>query len=120
MFFYRESLPCVKIKNMSKLENKKLCEAVGKRMRELRTELAISQNDLAALADLHNSIIGKIERGLTNPKLDTLTRIAKALDTNVSDLTAHVTNDLLSPKTRERISAKDLIEERRRATAGGQ
>lgn len=85
--------------------------AVGARVRELRSALGISQQDLADLAMLHASNLGKLERGEANPNLDTLTRVATALETNVSDLTRYVSADHVSPIDR-RVTVSDLIRAR--------
>ena len=85
--------------------------ALGKRLREIREALNISQHDLSELAHVDPSNIGKIERGQANPKLDTVTRIATALDTSVSDLTRYVTAEHVAPIER-RITAADLIRAR--------
>ncbi len=37
--------------------------AVGRRVRELRTQLEISQEELAARANLHRNYVGSVERG---------------------------------------------------------
>ena len=60
---------------------------------------------------LHASNLGKLERGDANPNLDTLTRVATALETNVSDLTRYVSADHVSPIDR-RVTVSDLIEAR--------
>lgn len=64
--------------------------ALGVRVRELRLEAGLSQHDLAQLAALHPSNIGRIERGAVNPSLETLAHLARGLDCSVSDLTAYV------------------------------
>lgn len=85
--------------------------AVGKRMKEIRNALNISQLDLAELSHVHPSNMGKIERGQANPSLDTLTRIATALDTTVADLVRYVTPEHVAPRER-RVTAADLIRAR--------
>lgn len=85
--------------------------AVGVRIRELRTALGISQQDLAELAAIHASNLGKIERGEANPNLDTLARIATALESSVSELTRYVTSEHVAPVDR-RITVSDLIQAR--------
>ena len=59
---------------------------VGFRIREVRQERGLSQEKLAALADLHRAYIGQIERGEKNIGLKNLEKIAKALDVNIKDL----------------------------------
>ena len=61
--------------------------AVGTRIRALRAQHGLSQARLAEVALLHPSNLGRLERGLSNPNLDTLVRIATALGTTVSELT---------------------------------
>ncbi len=53
--------------------------AFGKRLRELRIKVGISQEKLAELADLHRNYVGLLERGLQSPSLNTICRLAKAL-----------------------------------------
>lgn len=43
--------------------------AFGHRMRELRTERALSQDDLADKLDMHATAIGRIERGKREPRI---------------------------------------------------
>jgi len=59
---------------------------VGFRIREVRQERGLSQEKLAALADLHRAYIGQIERGEKNIGLKNLEKIAKALVVNIKDL----------------------------------
>lgn len=53
---------------------------VGLRIRNCREAKNISQEQLANKAGLATGTIGKIERGINNPKTDTLLRIAHELD----------------------------------------
>jgi len=59
---------------------------VGFNIRRIREELGISQEKLAALADLHRAYIGQIERGEKNIGLKNLEKIAKALHVNITEL----------------------------------
>lgn len=59
-----------------------VCEAVHKR----RSELGISQEELAQRAGLHRTYISDIERGARNPTLKTLSRLAVALELSASKL----------------------------------
>ncbi len=59
---------------------------VGFRIREVRQERGLSQEKLAALADLHRAYVGQIERGEKNIGLRNLEKIAKALGVNIKDL----------------------------------
>ncbi|MGO1435290.1 MAG: helix-turn-helix domain-containing protein [Canibacter sp.] len=91
--------------------------SVGRRIKERRSELAISQDDLAHLTQINVSNIGKIERGQGNPRLDSLVRIAVALEISVSNLTQYVTkNDV--PHVENQLTVRQLKEARRQARDG--
>ena len=59
---------------------------VGFSIRRMREARGLSQEKLAALADLHRAYIGQIERGEKNIGLQNLEKIAKALGVHVRDL----------------------------------
>lgn len=59
---------------------------VGTRIRQHRTQLGLSQEKLAELAELNTVYIGVIERGEKNPSIDILYRISKGLGISLSDL----------------------------------
>jgi transcriptional regulator with XRE-family HTH domain len=59
---------------------------VGRRIRNLRQRKGISQEVLAEKSSLHRTYIGGVERGLRNPSLKSLHRIAKGLGVSVGDL----------------------------------
>ena len=59
---------------------------VGKRIRNLREGKGISQEVLAEKSGLHRTYIGGVERGLRNPSLKSLNRMAKGLGVGVADL----------------------------------
>lgn len=58
----------------------------GKHLRKLREERGWTQEDLADKAGMHFTYIGQIERGLRNPSLVNLERLAKALGINAGKL----------------------------------
>lgn len=58
----------------------------GTKVRELRTEKNVSQEQLAFDADLHRTYIGMIERAEKNVTLINIEKIAKALNVNIRDL----------------------------------
>jgi len=59
---------------------------VGLNIRKIREDKGLSQEKLAALADLHRTYIGQIERGEKNIGLRNLEKIAKALNVDIKDL----------------------------------
>jgi transcriptional regulator with XRE-family HTH domain len=56
-----------------------IMEQVGFRIRTIREERGLSQEELGALAGLHRAYIGQIERGEKNIGVKNLEKIAKAL-----------------------------------------
>ena len=62
--------------------------AFGKRVRELRMGLRLSQEELAEQAGLHRNYIGGVERGERNIGLLNVDRLAAALNSRLSDLFA--------------------------------
>ena len=59
---------------------------VGLNIRKIREDKELSQEKLAALADLHRTYVGQIERGEKNIGLRNLEKIAHALNVNIKDL----------------------------------
>lgn len=60
--------------------------ALGRVIRDLRTQLAISQEELANRCDMDRTYVGGIERGEKNPSYEKMLRIAAALDVRISEL----------------------------------
>lgn len=57
------------------------------KIKRIREKLGLSQEKLARLADVSNNTIINIEAGKQgNPTIETLKRIAKALNTPIEDL----------------------------------
>ena len=60
---------------------------ISDNIKKYRNKLGISQDRLSKLADVTYNTIIKIESGANiNPTIDTLTKIAKALNVSVDDL----------------------------------
>lgn len=53
--------------------------AVGRRVRDLRRELKVSQEELAARAGLHRNYVGSVERGERDIGINAIGKLAKAL-----------------------------------------
>lgn len=58
----------------------------GERVREVRKEKGLSQEELAHKADLHRTYIGMIERAEKNITLLNIEKIANALEVNINEL----------------------------------
>lgn len=56
---------------------------VGKRIREIRIEKKLSQQDLAAKCNFEKSNMSRLEAGRSNATLSTLEIVAKSLGVNV-------------------------------------
>ena len=57
----------------------------GKKVREERAKLGLSQEKLAARAGVHRTYIGMIERGEKNITLENIEKIAKALKISIAE-----------------------------------
>ncbi len=62
-----------------------LLKQLGDRLRELRDNAGISQEQLANEIGLDRTYISGIERGKRNPSIQSLYRIAKGLDVTLED-----------------------------------
>jgi transcriptional regulator with XRE-family HTH domain len=61
-------------------------QKLGKKLRELRTESGLSQERLGEITGLDRTYISGIERGVRNPSLKNIEKLAKALKIPVSEL----------------------------------
>ncbi|WP_296167497.1 helix-turn-helix transcriptional regulator [uncultured Brevundimonas sp.] len=59
---------------------------LGANVKRLREQLGLSQEQLAFDADMHRTYISGIERGVRNPTVTVLERLAKALKAKSADL----------------------------------
>ena len=60
---------------------------LGMRIRFLRKQRNLSIEDLSLEAGLNRNYLSDLERGMRNPSLKVLSRIAKALKISISELT---------------------------------
>ncbi len=58
----------------------------GERVRELRQDKGLSQEELAFKAKVHRTYLGGIERGERNPALKNIAAIAGALEVSLGKL----------------------------------
>ena len=63
-----------------------IAKQFGHRVRKLRGEQELSQEALAAKADIDRAFLSGIERGVENPTLFTIQAIADGLKTTVGNL----------------------------------
>lgn len=65
-------------------DERRLAEAIGSQIREYRTQLKMTINDVARQASLSTGMLSKIERGVSSPSLATISAIAAALNVPVT------------------------------------
>lgn len=61
-------------------------QKLGKKIRELRHEAGLSQEKLGEITGLDRTYISGIERGVRNPSIRNIEKLAKALKARMSDL----------------------------------
>jgi len=100
-----------------------LTQLIGERIRMYRTRKDLSQEALGELAGLHGNYIGQLERGEKNATLESIEKVARALDLPFEVLFENIIDgrtqneiprkcyDLLTPlSVREQKAMLDLIE----------
>jgi len=65
----------------------------GKRITQLRKDRGLSQDKLAWGGDMARSFIGEVERGLRNPTLTNICKLADALGVKKSELFILIDDD---------------------------
>ncbi|MDD4354668.1 MAG: helix-turn-helix domain-containing protein [Candidatus Izemoplasmatales bacterium] len=70
-------------------------EFIGRKIRELRLENGLTQEELADRSELTKGFISQLERGLTSPSIATLQDLLGALGTNLAEFFANDEEDLV-------------------------
>ncbi len=65
-------------------------KAIGRVLREQRKARGVSQEALALSADVDRTFVSQIERGIRQPTITTLWKLARALDVQPSTLVARM------------------------------
>lgn len=85
-------------KNVHSMKAGELKRLIGTAIRSKRSELGISQEELADRAGLHRTYISDVERGARNPSLESIHKLAMALELSLSGLFDHANvEDLPKP-----------------------
>lgn len=63
-----------------------LTKLIGERIRFLRKERGLSQEELAYRASLHNTYIGQLERGEKNATIESVAKVCAALEITLEEL----------------------------------
>lgn len=80
-----------------------IAKQLGIRIRHLRNERHMSQEELSFKAGISPAHLGQIERATKNPTIDTIAKIAAALDVSVSSL---FTSDTISAPIQSAVIGK--------------
>ena len=93
-----------------------LSRVLGSRIRTLRQQIGMSQEELAFKASLSAAHLGQIERALKNPTVDTVSHIADALGITVDQLFQFD----LPKQERENVTANKILAQLADMTPGQQ
>ncbi len=74
------------IPSLQKSNERQILTQLGIRLKERRMELDMTISELAEKANLSESLISQIERGIGNPAFVTLVKLTQALEIETSDL----------------------------------
>lgn len=61
-------------------------DVLARNVREIREQRGWSQEELGDLADVHRTYVSQVERGIRNPTIEIVARLAKALKVSAADL----------------------------------
>ena len=67
-------------------KSKTISKRFGKNLKRIRLEKKMSQGDVARALGVHRSYISGLERGVRNPTLTNIERIARAMGINIQNL----------------------------------
>jgi transcriptional regulator with XRE-family HTH domain len=84
---------------------------LGERVREQRLKLGLTLEDLAALSQMHWTSVGKIERGTVHPNVETLVRLATALNADPGQFVTGLTATMYGKRVHG-LTAADFIRQR--------
>lgn len=65
----------------------------ARRLRQVRQQKRLSQEELADIAGLHRTYVGSVERSERNVSIDNMERLAKALEVDITELLREDYND---------------------------
>jgi XRE family transcriptional regulator, regulator of sulfur utilization len=70
--------------------NSELMKIIGDRLRNVRKERGLSQEELADRAGLHFTFVGKVERGEQNATLETIEKMTSSLGISLEQLFRYI------------------------------
>ena len=90
---------------------------VGENIKKIRKEKGLTQKELGKLCGMSEAQIGQYENGLRNPKMETLEKIANALDISYFELfdISETTKESNIQKITLNVEIKNIDEETKKA-----
>jgi two-component system, response regulator len=82
----------------------------GSSVKSWRGRRAISQEELAARAGLHRTYISDVERGVRNVSLESIEKLARALEVPVATLISNATRATGEPGSRHCVDVSELVD----------
>ena len=77
---------------------RKILRSFGGLVKQHRTRLGISQEELGFRSNLDRTYISGIERGVRNPSLTAIVSLANGLDLTISELLEHLEVEIMDMK----------------------
>jgi transcriptional regulator with XRE-family HTH domain len=71
---------------MARKNDHRILTVFGNNLKRHRKAKKLSLRQFAALADIDHAMIDRYERGITNPSLTTIAKLAEALEVEPADL----------------------------------
>lgn len=85
---------------------------IGRRVRAARRDRGVSLENLGHLSEVNWTTIGKIERGATSPTVESLVRIAAALEVDPGSFISGITAEAYGERSHQ-LTAREFIAARR-------
>lgn len=82
------------------MENNKIENKIGERIKYFRLSKGLSQEKLALMAELNPAFLGHLERGLKSPTMNTVDKIIKALGVSYGEFFSDKT-DITDTESRQ-------------------
>lgn len=77
---------------------------IGEKIRKLRKSQGLTLNDLGEKMGITGSLVGQYERGIVNPKPETITRFANALGVSATELRFEAEQEQINLAAKEAIA----------------
>lgn len=87
-----------------------LKQEFGSSVKSWRGRRALSQEELAARAGLHRTYISDVERGVRNVSLESIEKLARALEVPVAILISNATRAAVESSAPHRVEASELVD----------